>query len=218
MARGASWLKGWPREREAATATATYFPNFLLRREDFGEELQVDLPVLWMGEENGLCTSKGLWTVISCKVRRIRVWGGFPSPGLPECVLKDKSGSGPHGHAGTLGDPTGGASLGAGWHREGRACSSTRLGPRSYGPQVGSHGNRREPALGNAGLCWVRRRRNSHGRCLWQRPCCRVASGAQGGAETSLRVQPGAPLYAEAVPLTRVWKAAYFMRSLSRSR
>ena len=43
---GSQLVTGRTRLREGEAAIATYFPNLLLRREDFGEELQVDLSVL----------------------------------------------------------------------------------------------------------------------------------------------------------------------------
>lgn len=51
LAREAGQPRGWPVRgmappRESGAAAATYFSNFVLRREDFGEELQVNLSIL----------------------------------------------------------------------------------------------------------------------------------------------------------------------------
>lgn len=39
-------VRGTAPPRESGAAGATYFSNFVLRREDFGEELQVNLSIL----------------------------------------------------------------------------------------------------------------------------------------------------------------------------
>ena len=167
--------------RGAGPAAATYLSNLMLRRQDFGEELQVNLSILWTcSGGKGVCVPWGLWTITSGDQVE---WGRTSQTQACRNSCATAKLQVDHTATESWGDTDTMISYGLGppWGRvntrRGQAWRSTSTDAEGAGGGTGETGPE------NTGIGWVQGCSHTRGGCLQQRDCRLAASEPhRGGA------------------------------------